>query len=202
VREIFRTIMSRNKSEVFIRRQVRRALRQILLEQDDKQDDKQQRAAGKFEVIALKGSGGDISGDLKKIFAGEGVDPKDVKADDLLSRKNPSQLMKNLGLSTPAGTASIEKLKNFLNQAVSVRAEMSSVYDKPTIKKDSKGRIALHVRFRDLTDHQGHFFIKETLKAAEKSGYVQLSEKILRVAKESGHVVVYPAKDRKDKWGQ
>ena len=190
-------------------------LRQILLEQDDKKSDSPDKQPDKkpsapsgqattgFEIKGRgAGMGGRYDKEMMKAFAQEGMDAKDVRVANLASRKQPSVLMKRLGLSMAAGETSLKKLEGFLRQAVSNHPAMKQVYSAPDVKKDNKGRSALYLSVTELSPKQGRFFIRETMHAAKSAGYFSMAEKTLYIYPSKGGVIVYPTQDDKDVWGE
>ena len=110
---------------------------------------------------------------------GRGGIKKDLRGLKALADENPAKLMSNLKINFPAGDTPEDMINDLMSQAVGGAKAMQSAYGDPREKKDKFGRVGFIVPVQgDLTPRDGLIFIRETVKGAINSGFLNFDEQV------------------------
>jgi len=189
--------MASTITESFIRKQIRRILREEAPEPDDKKPDdkpkpKESSASGQGKLYGGPG-GGRRPAWLDDIIG------KGKKADRLAST-NPGKLMQNLGVGQASGETTIKRVENLIDNARNGSPVFGKAIGKGKMEEDGQGRKGILVPNLALPkDQHAAVFIYDTVRGAIGAGTLKLSGH-LRLEVTQGGTRIYNVRNDKERW--
>lgn len=183
----------------FIDIKIKKALFDILREQDDsnekkdeeksedKKDDKKKDRSRSRGVISTTGAFG--SGGRAKRF---------VTSAKARATEDPKGLMRDLGITSAASGNDIDATLNILRRAILSNPVMSEAYagarlsvDRVATDKESRDLDVISIKMKDLDRKNGIRFLAHTLTAAQNAGYLNLQGNLQFAVGLNNPIIIY-----------
>ena len=155
-----------------------------VLHEQEEQDKKSENQKDKKEKTSKIFAGGAFGG---------GSWPSDINAYESRAAKDPSSLVKDLGIKNISGESDLEKCYNFLMQAIKNNSVMNEAFEKPKLEKIEIGdqeKTVCTIKSKDLQYRLAAKYICLALIAGEKADLLNLETGIKFVSKNE---LSYPA---------